>query len=79
MDIKKVPLSQFADWARASNPELTAIGSALIDNYTGKVIAMIDPHEGEGAEDTAIFLASARVIVLELVRRLSKIKSDDLE
>lgn len=68
-EYKDMTLAQFADAARASNPELGAIGSTLVDYRSGSTAAIFDNHEGEGAEDTALFLASAREIVLELVRR----------
>lgn len=62
-DYKEMTLAQFADAARASNPELGAIGASLVNYFTGDIIANFDDAE------TALFLASAREIVLELVRR----------
>lgn len=69
-DLNDVSLKTFADAARNSNPELGAIGATLVDYYSGKTVAHFDNFEGAGAEDTALFLASAREIVLELVRRI---------
>lgn len=67
-------LKTFADWARASNPELGWQDNTLVNYYSGKVVARFDDHEGEGAEDTAKFLASARSIVLELVNRVQALQ-----
>lgn len=63
---EELPLSAFADAARASNPELGALGASLVNYFTGAIIANFDDAE------TALFLASAREIVLELVRRLQE-------
>ena len=68
-------LGQIADLARASNPELGAIGSSLVNYYTGRANATFEDHEGEGAEDTALFLASAREIVLILIRRIVELEA----
>ena len=69
-DYKTMSLAEMADLARASNPELGASGNTLFNYYTGRINATFEDHEGEGAEDTALFLASAREIVLELIRRV---------
>jgi hypothetical protein len=58
-------LQDFADYARNSSPELGSLGDGWLINYeTG------EQSKVAGDEPTAIFLASAREMVLELVRRL---------
>jgi hypothetical protein len=69
-------LGQIADLARASNPELGAIGSSLINYFTGKVEATFSDVEGEGGEATALFLSSAREVVLGLIARIVELESD---
>lgn len=65
-------LAEIADAARASNPELGAIDNTLVNYYSGRQNAAFEDFEGDtdSGNRTAIFLASAREIVLELVRRL---------
>ena len=68
---RDMTLKEFADAARNSNPELGAIGHTLVNYYSGRTNATFEDYEGEpgsGAQ-TALFLASAREIVLELIRR----------
>lgn len=76
-EYRNMTLAQFADAARNSNPELGANGQTLIDYFTGRAVGVFQDHDGEpgsGAE-TALFLASAREIVLELIRRLNEKES----
>lgn len=64
---RELTLAQIADAARNSSPELGAIGATLVDYYTGQTVADFTEDT-----ETALFLASAREIVLELVRRLQE-------
>jgi len=59
-------LPRYADAARASSDELGAIGNRVIDYYTGKY---------ELDEDTALFVASARTIVLDLIRYVVELET----
>lgn len=63
-DYREITLKQFADLARNSSNELGSMSDGQMCDYeTGKYFQVSD-------EDTALFLASAREIVLELVKRL---------
>ena len=63
-DYRELTLKQFADLARNSSNELGSMSDGqMVDYETGKYFQVSD-------EDTALFLASAREIVLELVKRL---------
>lgn len=62
----KMTLKEFIDLARNSSPELGSLGYGWLINYETGERGLI------GDEETAIFLASAREIVLELVRRLQE-------
>lgn len=70
----RAELARIADLARASNPELGAIENSLVDYFTGKTVATFDNFEGEGANETALFLASAREVVLRLIRRVVELE-----
>lgn len=64
-DYREISLKQFADLARNSSDELGSMSDGLMCDYeSGKYFQVPD-------EDTALFLASAREIVLELVKRLA--------
>lgn len=68
-DYKDIPLIKLVDLAQTSCAELGATGGNYVVDYTtGK------PFEAPDY-DTALFLASAREIVLELARRLREIES----
>ena len=63
-DSREITLKQFADLARNSSGELGSLSDGqMVDYETGRYFHVSD-------EDTALFLASAREIVLELVKRL---------
>lgn len=63
-DYREITLKQFADLARDSSSELGSMSDGLMCDYeSGKYFQVSD-------EDTALFLASAREITLELIRRL---------
>lgn len=64
MDYSDIPLNELFDLANTSCAELGATGGLWVINYEdGK------PFEAPDY-DTALFLASAREIVLELARRI---------
>ncbi len=68
-EYKSISLQKIVDLAQNSCSELGATGiNYMIDYITGK------PFEAPDY-DTAIFLASAREIVLELVRRLNELEN----
>lgn len=57
-------LKVFVDLAKNSSGEIGALGNGVLINYeTGKSVQFVD-------EETAMFLASAREIVLEMARRI---------
>lgn len=62
-EYKDIPTQELLDLATESSSELGSLGKLLFDYETGNAITMI-------SEQSAMFLASARSIVLELVRRL---------
>jgi len=63
-DYREITLKQFIDLAKESSSELGSMSDGLMCDYeTGKYFQVSD-------EQTALFLASARSIVLELTRRL---------
>lgn len=65
----EMTLKQFADLARNSCAELGSMSNGLMVNYeTGKYFQVAD-------EETALFLASSREMVLELVKRLIALES----
>ena len=64
-----IPLSEFANLARASSEEIGAHGSTLWDHETGR-------HFEIGDANTALFLASARGIVMELVLRVIALEGE---
>jgi DNA-binding MarR family transcriptional regulator len=69
MEYRDVPLRTLVDLAETSCAELGATGGNWVINYeTGK------PFEAPDY-DTALFLASAREIVLELAHRLQSIEN----
>lgn len=71
-EYKDMTLKDFADYARNSSAELGSLGNGAMINYeSGEMSDMA------GDEATAIFLASAREMVLELVGRLRKIEAQD--
>lgn len=71
-EYKDMTLVDFANLARHSSPELGSLGKGWLVNYdTGK------QSDIAGDEDTAIFLASAREMVLELVKRLQAVEDLD--
>lgn len=73
MEYEDMSLVDFANLARESSAELGAIDNNLLDYETGESWKSIDPK-------TAVFLASARNIVLELIRRNEDVirSADDL-
>lgn len=73
---RDMTLAQFADAARNCNPELGAIESSLFNYYSGNPQGTFEDHDGEpnSGKQTALFLASAREIVLELVRRIQELE-----
>lgn len=75
---KDMSLKEFANAATASNPELGAIGATLVNYYTGKTQGEFEDHEGDpgSGEQTALFLASAREIVMELIRRVQQLERE---
>lgn len=59
---------EFLNYAIDSSPELASLGGGLMCDYeTGYKWQVID-------EETALFLASAREIVIELVSRLGEMR-----
>lgn len=65
-DYHELTLSEIADLARKSSGELGSLADgAIVDYETGIYYRVPD-------EDTALFLASARPIVLELIRRINE-------
>lgn len=71
-EYKDIDLSELALLAEKSSSELGAMdGGVLVDYETGASIAFVD-------KDTAMFVASSRSIVLELVRRLREFQQVDL-
>ncbi len=63
-------LKQMVDLAKNSCSELGAMsGGQLVDYETGKYYHFAD-------EDTAMFIASARSIVLELARRIQQLERE---
>lgn len=64
---RSLKLANYRDLATKSNPELGAFENTLVNYYTGRTNATFEDHEGDSAEDTALFLASARTIVLDLL------------
>lgn len=74
-DYKSIPLDQLTELARNSNPELSASDNSLFDNHTGRFSAHFESHGDTNGHDTALFLASAREIVLELARRIRVIEA----
>lgn len=67
-DIQERPLIKLIDLATESCAELGAIGDTRVINYeTGKTFEVPDA-------ETALFLALAREIVLELARRIRKMQ-----
>lgn len=63
-------LKQMVDLATNSNSELGAMsGGQLVDFETGKYYQFSD-------EDTAMFIASARSIVLELAKRIRQLERE---
>lgn len=69
-EYQDMPTSAFADLARESSSELGAIDLSLIDYERGWTA-------WTGDAKTNMFLASAREIVLELVRRLNEKEASD--
>lgn len=63
MDYKDMPLDRFVNLARESSDELGAHDNTLWNHQSGNNWTMDDP-------ETALFLASARSITLELIRRI---------
>jgi hypothetical protein len=69
-EYRDIPLNQLVSLAETSSEELGATGGNYIVDYaTGK------PFEAPDY-DTALFLASAREIVLELARRIQVLERD---
>lgn len=60
-------LDRFVELARNSSPEVAAVGSILTDYERGWSIQT-------GDEETSLFLASARNIVLELAKRVQQLE-----
>lgn len=57
-------LKTFVDLAKESSGEIGALGDGILINYeTGKTVDFVD-------KETAMFLASAREIVLEMAKRI---------
>jgi hypothetical protein len=64
-------LTELENAALLSSPELGSLSGGRMINYeTGKPFLVCD-------EDTAVFIASARSIVLELIRRIRSLESTD--
>lgn len=69
-DYCTLPLKAFVDLARESSDELGSLGGGLLTNYeNGRLLKVVD-------EPTALFLASARGIVLELARRVIELERE---
>lgn len=62
-EYKDLTLEEIMDYATKSSSELASIGDDLVNYETGQQWFFAD-------EDTTLFLASARPLVIELVRRL---------
>lgn len=68
-EYKDIPLKQMVDLAKNSSSELGAVGGRRIVDYeNGRTFEASD-------EETALFIASARSIVLELARRIQAIEN----
>lgn len=68
-DYRDFSLKQFADWARESSGEVAGIDDVLMDYERGWRVYT-------GDKETNLFLASAREIVLELVRRVQQLERE---
>jgi hypothetical protein len=69
MDYQDTSLAQFEHYATISSAELASLGHGLMIDYETGYSFIV------GDEETALFLASARAIVLELIRRIQRLES----